>query len=994
MKSLIDIVFRYSCFIIFLYSNPCIAQYQLYKHVEDLEGSSSINTLCVDQEKYLWIGTESGLYRYDGTTVFSVDLSKFNSSKRVNNIYIDKQQRIHAFIENDKKYMVASVDSVKLRSRTDDFVIVNDSALYLHDRSSKEIPQLKRKSFDNSTLRIHKCGSNYVRPYEDVTIIQNLKGDTLKAIPYGNKYRQTKVAILDSTILYINDKGLIKLLLPYKDARVTTLSTPEKIGNIKFYKQSSGSVLFGYNLKGELFKIYLNKNKVIFEKVYQDPDIINELINSVTEVENGIALGHSFKGLYILNKLQYKLDHIDDHYSSNSIILLNDSINVLTMVNGRPYICDEYGVIDEVKLKFGIKGLNLNHIFRFHDTLSLYYDAQQNPIAPVIICTNIPYSGWYRKEMKPTGKYRYLDNKGRLWRGDQYITGFCQDGKFHQFPAPSINKFRGSNILYITQISTNTLALAYTNGLYVYHIDSNKYQAVPEFTGKETRYIYPLNDTIDIVCTYGYGMYAWVNNAKIIPLPNDKRNKLTYCHYVFSDSLCRLWLPTNNGILLTTKENILDYINKASNKITYYDLDQKIEYNGGSQSPYTVNKNGKYFIPSTTGVVVLSPNDILCHYPKSIPEIKVLNIIDTVGNTLSSNTRHVKVYLSMSPYWGSIYNKEIEYKLTANSNDEWIPVDPYDTLHFLNLPNGIHTIHLRQRSGLNNKDYIYSSLDFYIKLKWYQHLWVKVVFALAFIYIALLYIHFRQKRLIKANAKLEAEVEKATASLNSKNTQLENTLFFRNRLIKFITHDIAGNLSFLNKTIKDINKTPIEHQEVKDETLLALQYAVEDLKNYSNNIITWMQTQIDRGESFLEYQNINLKELILEIWDPISHDAKSKNNNIEIDDSCNIIISTDSTVLGIIAYNALQNANKFMSNGNIYVDLEKEGGYHNIIIEDTGKGFPKHILDNQEDVKRSKAQDGFGLGLTIIKDLTTLLKGHVTISNTTKGASVVLSIPQ
>lgn len=61
-------------------------------------------------------------------------------------------------------------------------------------------------------------------------------------------------------------------------------------------------------------------------------------------------------------------------------------------------------------------------------------------------------------------------------------------------------------------------------------------------------------------------------------------------------------------------------------------------------------------------------------------------------------------------------------------------------------------------------------------------------------------------------------------------------------------------------------------------------------------------------------------------------------------------------------------------------------------ISDDGRGFPQPIIQafNNGDIDSIKPQDGFGIGMLLIYELTAHLNGKTLLSNTDHGGQVTL----
>jgi signal transduction histidine kinase len=112
-------------------------------------------------------------------------------------------------------------------------------------------------------------------------------------------------------------------------------------------------------------------------------------------------------------------------------------------------------------------------------------------------------------------------------------------------------------------------------------------------------------------------------------------------------------------------------------------------------------------------------------------------------------------------------------------------------------------------------------------------------------------------------------------------------------------------------------------------------------------------------------------------------------------------LTGDSARLQQILVNLVNNAVKFTEAGSIHVQLSKsDERYWGISVTDTGKGIPKdeveHIFDafRQVEVTTTRVHGGFGLGLSIVKQLVNLMGGNISVdSEVGKGSTFSILLP-
>lgn len=120
---------------------------------------------------------------------------------------------------------------------------------------------------------------------------------------------------------------------------------------------------------------------------------------------------------------------------------------------------------------------------------------------------------------------------------------------------------------------------------------------------------------------------------------------------------------------------------------------------------------------------------------------------------------------------------------------------------------------------------------------------------------------------------------------------------------------------------------------------------------------------------------------------------------VNINDDVNDLLVGDATRLSQIIYNLLDNALKFTKKGKIEVCIEN-GQNDNVsfTISDTGIGIPKEklcsIFDTYNQARKEDAQIGFGIGLSIVKQLVELLNGTINATSIIgKGSSFTFLLP-
>lgn len=208
------------------------------------------------------------------------------------------------------------------------------------------------------------------------------------------------------------------------------------------------------------------------------------------------------------------------------------------------------------------------------------------------------------------------------------------------------------------------------------------------------------------------------------------------------------------------------------------------------------------------------------------------------------------------------------------------------------------------------------------------------------------------------------QMGKITASLAH---EIKNPLVsiggFARRLEKYVTDE--KGLSYL--------------QIIQTETA-RLEKIVSDILAYSKLFV------LNKGKVDLYDLLSNIKEFFSE---------KLDENRIVMDIFCEkgISILADEKKLKQVLINIVNNSIQAIErDGNIYIEVNNEKDRCEILIKDTGGGFPFDVIQNAFQPFYTTKENGTGLGLSICQKIVAAHGGHMFIDNYDNGALVKISI--
>ena len=240
--------------------------------------------------------------------------------------------------------------------------------------------------------------------------------------------------------------------------------------------------------------------------------------------------------------------------------------------------------------------------------------------------------------------------------------------------------------------------------------------------------------------------------------------------------------------------------------------------------------------------------------------------------------------------------------------------------------------------------------------------------------------------------------------LEEANRFAEELLASREKLMLAITHDfkaplgsIMGYADLLSRlTVDGRQRFYLDNMKTSSEHLLKL---VTDLLDFHR--LDLHKAEINR----VTFHPARLLEEIYVSFEPLTS-AKGLSLKCEIDPELKGAFISDPLRLRQIVNNLLSNAVKFTSEGGITLtasfvpkgDSVFPGNHLKLSVIDTGKGMEpgdrERIFQEFTRLPGAQGEEGFGLGLSIVRMLVQLLEGHIEVDSVLgKGSTFTLRVP-
>lgn len=230
------------------------------------------------------------------------------------------------------------------------------------------------------------------------------------------------------------------------------------------------------------------------------------------------------------------------------------------------------------------------------------------------------------------------------------------------------------------------------------------------------------------------------------------------------------------------------------------------------------------------------------------------------------------------------------------------------------------------------------------------------------------------------------EIGALSDSINHLAIELQRYRDTRQEFFANISHELRTPITYLEGYAQVLKKRLYDTDEEKDKYLdiiheeaLRLHHLVDDLFDLA---------KMEEGKVSLSMKWIDLAEITENAVQKIKLKAGEKSLSFKTEINNNIsLIYGDGMRMEQVLLNLLENAVRYTEKGSISVELDQNGSFIYLAVEDTGIGIPEdeipYIFERFYRVEKSRSRQhgGTGLGLPIAKKMVELQGGKLLVSS-------------
>lgn len=469
-------------------------------------------------------------------------------------------------------------------------------------------------------------------------------------------------------------------------------------------------------------------------------------------------------------------------------------------------------------------------------------------------------------------------------------------------------------------------------------------------------------------------------NDSIRMLPFDAYNHYEVLSMAEADG--RIWISTTDGFWVADQQTLeVRRLNITDKRFTSMFFDRT---------------SREFYLGTADGFAISSPEALLTEHleqPLILTALYVNNQLYQLGIRYSQrinldyDQNNLAFELSDLPYSLEEKNKLV-YRLEGVDR-EWNLLKPNtNRITYNNLNYGDYRLIVSKLDAYGKPSEKTYALDIHIIPPWYYTLWAKAVYVLLCLVLILWTINFFR---VKNRLKLERlEKEKI---LEQSQTKME---FFTN-----LSHDLKTPLSMIIAPISRMLPAIKNQQEKKQ--LEQVQRNAMKLNSLIHQGLDF--NRVDSGKNaLLILSQIELVSFVRGLL-ALYAEEKTKEKLLTFDfhtDREKIYIQMDAIKLESILDNLLSNAVKYTPEGGsvtLRLETPRDGKEVRISVSDTGIGIPRqdqpYIFQRFfQSSQTAGKKEGTGIGLYLVKTYTELHGGSVLLtSEENKGTTIILNLP-
>lgn len=1018
----------------------------VFQKIDQSQGLSSSKITGIAKEKggFIWISTQNGLNRYDGynVKVYNKENSDIESND-ISSLYIDSKNRIwlttdgsglnlydktnNKFITyktslNNKSSIISNRINTIIENKNGSFWIGTEKGLSLFDYDAHifyNYPYKKLKTLNIISIYEDKNGDLWIGTFSNGLFLFNSKSKKFIKINQDKKQISSTInviAALNSDKILLGTTGSGLLIIDLKTHKITNFFAENSLLNDKvkivrsIKKDSKENIWIGTDGFGLIEIQYPNSKEPIVNNYMYNSQLASSLAGNAIYViseddDSNIWIGTAWNGISVLDK------------KNQTEIILSDIVGL----NPSPVLSIFQS---DTNIYLGLDGNGLNIYNKKSKKIDFYnYSKIKAKYIQKIIKTkdNNIWLGTFgngllkfNQKNKTVKQYKTIfnnnaslsfndvrdiieDDNNNLWiatwgGGLNYFD--VKSGKFSRYNLPN------NNLVSLIKDKQKIWITSYGGGLSLFDINKKVFLNYG-FKEKNSNTVSSNNLFSILKDTKGY-LWIGTSGAGVnrMNIETNKIERFENFNNIKYKTITSIIEDDNHNIWFGSKKGIIKYDYSKNTFTNFSNLSGDFHINSTFK-----DKDGFLYFGGIDGVTKFNPKTVSNTNLQPNVKIRSFKIFNKEVGIGDKEILHKNIEFTNEIVLEHFHNvitfefsalkfptsENCEYAIMMeNFEDDWRKIGTDRTATFTNLSPGNYVFKVKSKEISANWGDDFTALKIKIEKPFWLTFWAFTIYFVLFL-VAI----FLIRKYIMAWGKLKSslELEKFT---HEKDTELYNLKqqFFTN-----ISHEIRTPVTLI---LSSINRL-FDNDKIKDQKQIKASHTIRRNSNLLMRLINELLDvkKLETNDILLNVSKNEFVTFAKEIYSSFADIAADRNidYNFKTNES-KIDLWFDKNQLEKVVFNLLSNAFKFTNDGGI-IHLKIETNLNEVIIyvNDTGIGLSnddkEKIFNRFYQVKYAHTEKnrGFGLGLSIVKDIVKLHKGKISVSSQfKKGTSFELKL--
>jgi signal transduction histidine kinase/ligand-binding sensor domain-containing protein/DNA-binding NarL/FixJ family response regulator len=914
---------------------------------------TKITAIGFDVNKQLWLGTNNGIYKREGSSVKKIISYTNEKAYTILNL-------------NNKELIVQTNKSIyQINPATESYIILESY------QTGDELKYIINK--DNyGDLWLGK-GNGLYKFEKDCSCFKNYFSELT-----GKKvYSMTS----DSENLWIGTlkNGLFRYSYQtHKLNKVSLLVDGDSSFDVMSLKIDKSGVLWIGTFHTGVFSI--TPNTLEFDLLSKDYNssascMDNFVIHDILETQDGTIWYATENGIVTVdpqnNCVNIKSNKNEIHsLSGEKVLSLSQSSN------GDIWLLNSKNGID----KYSIHTHEINKIVLNDQNISFYFSVAYKKNWLLLGSHD---QGLYKFDILNNQLYKIKNNDNQYDNASFYVYAKNSHDEYYLGSSEGVAKLNEQGELEVVDLSYNNRNNYSVSGIGFDNNDDLWFAANNQYLLKR-------------------------NKQNIIENISDKileKNKTIKVFAIVATGEDIIWISSDNGIYKINTKNYQNWHFVAKDGILNTEF---------LRNSFHKSQVGKIYFGGKEGVNSFFPDKITTNNNKPHVVLTAFNYFNKkldVGVETPSNFKLDKpidnldhLVLGHKDYIIGFEFAALDYADTARNkyayrllglNDQWVQTDATDRkVTYTNLKSGAYTFQVKAA----NKDGAWNETPRELKIRVKPAPWLtKWAFLLYFVTIILsiwAYIRFKTITSRKRAQQLEVTVNQRTQELSLQKKMVESLLNHKNEVFANVTHEFKTPLALILGPAQQLSDDVdmVQHSD----KLNMIKRNAQRLILMVGQILKLSQVE---QEKKLVRESQAVQPIVLMLFESFSPLANDKNIVIKLVNNYSTNIYATVECLEIVVGNLLSNALKFTaSGGEITISTELNEKHISISVKDTGTGIKNKDLDKVfkrfTRLDTHKSIQGTGIGLTVVKEITEANDGEVIVNSVWgKGSEFTVVFP-